>query len=260
MPEELKISLVQTDLHWENPEKNLLMLSELIAMDKANVDLIVLPEMFNTGFTMKSALFAEEMNGNTMQWMRNTANEKNCVITGSLIIKENENYYNRLIWMQPNGDFHSYDKRHLFRMAGENDNFTAGRERLIVHLKGWKICPLICYDLRFPVWSRNKNDYDLLIYIANWPEKRSYAWKNLLIARGIENIAYVAAVNRVGADDSEMMYSGDSSILDFTGNYIASSIPYKTEVITIELSFEELEVFRQNFPAHLDADEFEIKL
>lgn len=260
MPQELKISLVQTELHWENPPKNLLMFSELLSENEIKTDLIILPEMFNTGFTMNSALFAEEMDENTINWMRKTAWEYNCVITGSLIIKENDKFYNRLIWMKPDGNFHYYDKRHLFRMAKEDKHFTAGTEKIILELKGWKICPLICYDLRFPVWSRNKNDYDVLIYIANWPEKRSYAWKNLLIARSIENLAYVIGVNRVGSDGNDVVYSGDSAVINPKGDYVATTIQYKTEIINFDLSFEELEDYRKKFPAHLDADDFEIKI
>ena len=258
MNEELTISLVQTELHWENPGKNLEMFSRLLSADDLVTDLIVLPEMFNTGFTMKSSVFAEEMSGTTVSWMRKKAFEKNCVITGSLIIKENESFYNRLIWMMPDGNYHYYDKRHLFRMAGEHNFFTAGKEKVITTLKGWKIRPLICYDLRFPVWSRNKNDYDLLIYTANWPEKRSFAWKNLLISRAIENLSYVAGINRVGSDGNEILYSGDTAIIDPKGNYIATSRQFENEIITINLSYDELQDFRKSFPANLDADDFKI--
>ncbi|MDQ3192009.1 MAG: amidohydrolase [Bacteroidota bacterium] len=261
MREDLKINLIQTDLHWEDPEKNLLMFSELISENKAESDLIILPEMFNTGFTTNSALFAEEVNGITISWMRQTAKEQNCVITGSLVITENENFYNRLIWMKPDGNFHHYDKRHLFRMSGEHKHFTAGTDKIIVELKGWKICPLICYDLRFPVWSRNQNnDYDILIYIANWPEKRSYVWKSLLVSRSIENLSYVIGVNRVGIDGNDISYAGDSAIIDAKGNYVAVTIQYKTEILSFDLSFDELKEFRNSFPAHLDADDFEIKI
>lgn len=170
--EDLKVTLVQTTLHWESVEKNISMFDDLLDSVKEQTDLIILPEMFSTGFTMNTAV-AESMNGKSLQWLKAKAKEKNCAITGSLMITENGKNYNRLIWMQPDGSFEMYDKRHLFRMANEQDYFTAGENKLITRLKGWKICPLICYDLRFPVWSRNKNlDYDVLIYVANWPARR----------------------------------------------------------------------------------------
>jgi omega-amidase len=259
MPENLSITLIQSDLHWEDKAKNLQMFSEKIkALDEAT-DLIILPEMFSTGFTMKSQLFAEEPEGETFVWMREKAAEKNCVVTGSYIVREDHALYNRLVWMLPDGNFHTYDKRHLFRMAGEHEHFAPGNKRLIVTLKGWKIMPLICYDLRFPVWSRNRGDYDMLLYVASWPEKRNHAWQSLLVARAIENICYVAGVNRVGADGNEIQYSGDSTIIDARGFPIAATRPMEEETITVVLSWEDLRSFRKSFPAFLDADEFEIK-
>jgi omega-amidase len=257
----LTISLIQADLHWEDVEKNLLMFSKILDSEELKkADLIVLPEMFNTGFTMNSAFFAEEMTGKTVEWMQKAAIKKKAVITGSLIIKENNNYYNRLIWMKPDGFLHFYDKRHLFRMANEHEHFSAGKERVVFNINGWRVCPMICYDLRFPVWSRNRDDYDLLIYVANWPQKRSHAWQSLLMARAIENLCYVAGVNRVGTDNKENLYSGDSAIIDFRGEYLATAIPLANEILTMELSYLDLMEFKKSFPAHLDADDFEIRI
>ncbi len=261
MAKNLIISLIQTSLHWEDVEKNLQMFTVKLGSEELkNTDLIILPEMFNTGFTMNPALFAEEMNGQTVNWMQKMAKEKNAVITGSLIIKDGLKYYNRLIWMQPDGELHYYDKRHLFRMANEQEHFSAGMERVIFNIHGWRICPMICYDLRFPVWSRNRNDYDLLFYIANWPEKRNNAWSSLLVARAIENLCYVAGVNRVGNDGNEILYSGNSALIDYKGVYMAASIPLVNEILTMELSYSDLQDYKKSFPAHLDADDFEIKI
>lgn len=268
--EDLKVTLVQTALHWENIDANLEMFSKKLA-EVSNSDLIVLPEMFNTGFSMDVKKLAEKSEGKTMVWMREKAKEKNCLITGSLIIEENGKYFNRLIWMRPNGSYKKYDKRHLFRMAGEDKNFSQGNEKLIVELKGWKICPLVCYDLRFPVWSRNKgklaignkqltSEYDILIYIANWPERRNHAWKILLQARAIENQCYVIGVNRVGRDGNNINYTGDSAVINPLGEVISNIEPGEEFVQTISLSRKELDEFRKAFPVGLDADEFEIKI
>jgi omega-amidase len=255
----LRITIIQTDLFWENPKKNLEMLQNKILGEVEETDLIVLPEMFNTGFTMNSALFAEDPDGPTIDWMRRMAHGKNAVIAGSLIVRENNKYFNRLIWMLPGGDFHYYDKRHLFRMAEEHKHFSPGKERVIMEIHGWKIFPLICYDLRFPVWSRNREDYDVLIYIANWPEKRGHAWRSLLVARAIENTAYVAGVNRVGTDGKDILYAGDSAIIDFRGEYLAATRPLMEEILTMELSYEDLLDFRASFPVQLDSDDFELR-
>ena len=254
----LNISLVQTNLHWENPTANLAMLEEKIFDIDEPTDLIILPEMFTTGFSMKAKQFAEPMNLTTTRWMKQIAAQTGAIITGSVIIKEGENYFNRLLWVTPEGEVDTYDKRHLFRMAKENDVYAEGTKRLIKTIKGWKICPLICYDLRFPVWSRNVNlDYDLLIYVANWPKVRMYPWDSLLVARAIENQSYVVGVNRVGEDGNGFPHSGNSAVVDFAGKVLFREID--NEVIhhhTLDRS--SLDEFRQRFPAYLDADSFVI--
>ena len=258
---QLKITLIQSDLHWENKEKNLEMFSEKIASISEFTDLIILPEMITTGFSMRPELFAETMSGSTIFWMTQKAKEKNCVITGSFICEENGNYFNRLVWMNADGSYSSYDKRHLFRMGDENKHYGHGQKKLIVDLKGWKICPMICYDLRFPVWTRNTKEhvYDVLIYVANWPERRAHPWKSLLIARAIENQCFVAGINRVGNDGNEIYHSGDSVVLDFKGEPL-SKIESGIEVIhTLTLNYKELVEFRKLFPVMLDADDFEIR-
>jgi omega-amidase len=254
----LKISLVQTNLYWENPTANLAMLEEKIFGITDPTDLIILPEMFNSGFTMNAAKIAEPMNLTTTRWMKQIAAQTGAVVTGSFIVKEGENYYNRLLWVTPEGEVDNYDKRHLFRMAKENEVFSEGKERLIKTIKGWKICPLICYDLRFPVWSRNVNlDYDLLIYVANWPQVRMYPWDSLLVARAIENQSYVVGVNRVGEDGNGYPHSGNSAVIDFAGKVLFREID--NEVIHHHtLDRPSLDQFRERFPAYLDADSFEI--
>jgi len=256
--EDLKIALVQTSLVWENHVASLELINK--HLDKiSGVDLIVLPEMFTTGFSMEPARLAEKMDGKTIQWLQQKAREKNAVITGSFIVEENNQYFNRLIWMRADGSFEHYDKRHLFRMAGENNIYTEGKKKLIVNLKGWKVCPLICYDLRFPVWSRNvQHEYDVLLYTANWPEVRNHAWKSLLPARAIENQCFVLGLNRVGMDGKALHYSGDSMILDFFGKPLSQASAGKEEVLLATLKKEDLDKFRSNFPANLDADRFEI--
>lgn len=263
----LSVTLIQTNLFWENPTANLANLEEKMAQISLPTDLIILPEMFNTGFTMNVKAVAEPMNFTTFKWMKQQAKRTQAVITGSFIVKEGEQYFNRLIWMRPDGSYESYDKRHLFRMGGEHNSFAGGSERLIVELKGWRICPLICYDLRFPVWSRNifskiKNQkpeiqYDLLIYVANWPAIRSQVWDTLLQARAIENQSFCIGVNRVGSDGMELNYTGNSAVIDFKGNsifYQKSSEIIKSQI----LNKKELDDFRAKFPAYLDADDFEI--
>jgi predicted amidohydrolase len=213
----LKITLIQAYLFWENIDKNLQNISLKLAAIREKTDLIILPEMFSTGFTMNAEALAEEMDGKTMQWMKEKAIKFDAVVTGSLIIKENGKYYNRLIWMKPNGTYEVYDKKHLFTLSGEEKVYTAGTKRLIVELKGWKIMPAICYDLRFPVWLRNHDDlYDLLIVVANWPEKRAHHWRTLIPARAVENQSYIIALNRVGHDGNENYYSGDTTCIDPT--------------------------------------------
>jgi len=257
---DLKVTIIQTELHWEDVDENLEMFGQKISQTctEHETDLIVLPEMFNTGFTMSSEKLAEEMNGKTMQWMKNTAQYKSCVIVGSLIIGERGNYYNRLVWMRSDGSYEVYDKRHLFRMMDEHKYFSCGTQRIVVELNGWKICPLVCYDLRFPVWSRNKGDYDCLIYIANWPGVRESAWSTLLPARAIENQVYVIGVNRIGNDGNNIAFSGGAAVIDPKGQVISTTQPHQENIETVLLSYEELEDFRKKFPVGLDGDEFEI--
>ncbi len=256
---DLRVAILQSELHWENVEKNLKLFSTQILAIESEVDLIVLPEMFNTGFTMNSEELAEPMNSVSMQWMLEMAKTKEAVITGSIIIEEGDKYFNRLIWMQPDGTNEYYDKRHLFRMMDENNHYAGGDKRLIVELKGWKICTMICYDLRFPVWSRNRNDYDCLLYIANWPTARREAWTTLLRARAHENQAYVIGVNRIGEDGNRISFSGDSVIIDPKGATICECEMEKEVTETATLSFSDLKDFREKFPISLDADSFEIQ-
>lgn len=259
MKSSLKITLLQTTLHWENPEKNREHFGKLIReIRKGSTDLILLPEMFTTGFTMDAAALAEKPGGVTMQWMHEMAQQKNAVICGSIIIKERGHFYNRLLWMPPDGNYSQYDKRHLFRMAGEHQTYTPGKKRLIVTLKGWRICPLICYDLRFPVWSRNCSEFDLLLYVTNWPKRRRFPWSSLLVARAIENQCYVAGLNRVGSDGKNIEYSGDSVVLDPIGQPLSHFRPGKSSTETVRLEMKKLQQLRKEFPVMLDADRFRI--
>jgi len=262
---DLQVTIIQSKLYWHDKVRNLEMFEERIASITGTSDIIVLPEMFNTGFTMETVEYAEEMHGPTMDWMQKMASSKQAIVLGSLIIKEQGQYFNRLVWVSPDGSIESYNKRHLFRMAGEDLHFAEGSQRVIFHYKGWKICPLICYDLRFPVWSRNRHDgqgfdFDCLIYIANWPEKRAPAWNSLLPARAIENMSYVIGVNRVGSDGNGIHYSGDSGVYDFLGSRISKMERFGERSETIGLSHDTLQAFRSQFPAYLDADSFQIQL
>ena len=262
MEDNLAITLIQSALHWENIDANLKMFSGKIESLKEHADIIILPEMFSTGFTMNAAALAEPPAGKTVSWMQEMAAEKKCVITGSLIIKEENSYFNRLIWMNADGSYLSYDKRHLFRLAHEEKTYTAGNRKVIIELKGWRILPLICFDLRFPVWSRRvkSGDYDLLIYAANWPERRINAWNQLLIARAIENQCYVAGLNRVGNDGNDIYHSGESAVINFKGENL-SGIPAHEECMeTITLIKKDLQEFRQQLPFIEDADDFTLNL
>ncbi|HEY0055958.1 MAG TPA: amidohydrolase [Pedobacter sp.] len=254
----LKITTFQAYLFWENTEKNLQNLGLRLSGIREKTDLIVLPEMFNTGFSMNTAVLAEEMNGTTMKWMLQQAKRFDCVVTGSLIIKENKKFYNRLIWMRPDGSFEKYDKRHLFAMGKEDDYYTPGKNKLIVELNGWKICPVICYDLRFPVWLRNKDpEYDLLLIVANWPEKRSLHWRTLIPARAVENLSYVVGVNRVGHDGNEIYHSGDSMCIDPNGKTVYYK-PNDEDLYTFSISIDEVVKARRLFPFLKDADDFKL--
>jgi predicted amidohydrolase len=263
--DDLRITLIQSDLHWQRIEANLAHLEEKIWQIEGPSHLIILPEMFNTGYTMSAASYAEPMNGKTFRWMKQMAAQTRSVITGSCIIWDQGHYYNRLLWMKPDGTFLFYDKRHLFRIAEENHYFTAGNKLLITELNGWKICPLICYDLRFPVWSRNiylkeqdRLAYDLVIFIANWPATRIEAWDSLLQARAIENISYSLGVNRVGSDGNGIPYNGHSAVFNPAGKNVLY-LHDKQEMKTVTLSFDMLKEYREKFPFYLDSDYFLIK-
>ncbi len=258
MTANLRVTMVQADLAWQDPAANRRELAAHLRGLAGHTDLIVLPEMFTTGFSMDAGSLAEAMDGATVGWLREEAAAIGCAITGSLIVEEGGQHYNRLVWATADGDIVHYDKRHLFRMAREHEHYAAGRQRLIVELKGWRICPLVCYDLRFPVWSRNRNDYDVLLYVANWPSRRRTAWSALLRARAIENVCYVAGVNRVGKDGNGASYAGDSVALDFLGQTLGGDRGGHF-VETVVLDRESLATFRRDFPVHLDADDFELR-
>src|ERR1700741_372167 len=267
----LNITIVQSPLHWENVDANLDMFGKKLDAITGATDLIVLPEMFTTGFAVEREHVAEEQGGKGLQWMLKKAKEKNCVITGSIAVKDNGKLYNRLYWVEPNGAYKSYDKRHLFRLAKEDVFFTAGDKKIICELKGWKIAPLICYDLRFPVWSRNSFkraesglqdgtgvwEYDILLYVANWPEVRSFPWKSLLVARAIENQCYTIGVNRIGADGNNIPHSGDSVVLNPRGEQLSKLKANEEGFETVTLDYSYLENFRKQFPVGMDADGFE---
>jgi omega-amidase len=251
----MKTALIQTSLFWEKPNENRDYLNEKINSISQYVDLIVLPEMFTSGFTMNPKNVAETMQGETILWLKEIAKAKNCAITGSLVIEEKGNYYNRLVFVFPSGEIQYYDKRHLFTLAGEDKVYTSGKNKLIVDYKGFKICPLICYDLRFPVFSRNVEEYDVLIYVANWPKPRINAWNILLKARAVENMSYVIGVNRIGVDENNLEYVGRSQAIDLLGNNIQE--PQETEgVFIVEFDKEQLHVTRTKLAFLNDKDQF----
>lgn len=253
----MNVSLIQTTLAWEDAAANRAHFTALIHTI-ATTDLIVLPEMFTSGFTMNPAAVAEAPNGPTVQWMQHTAQQKNCAVTGSLAIKDGDNYYNRLFFVFPDGSMKTYNKRHLFSYADEHKHYTKGAEKLIVDYKGWRICPLVCYDLRFPVFARNVEEYDILLYVANWPQVRTFAWDALLKARAIENLSYTIGVNRIGTDGNDFPYSGHSQALDPLGAYLLE--PTEADgVFTVQIDKEVLEATRTRFAFLNDKDDFEIK-
>ena len=254
----MKIALIQIPLVWEDPKSNRDYIEQKINTLEANTDLVVLPEMFTTGFTMQPERVAETMQGETIVWMQSLAKAKNCAITGSLVIIEKGNFYNRLLFVFPSGEIHYYNKRHLFTLAGEDKSYTKGSQKLIIEYRGWKICPLICYDLRFPVFARNVEQYDLLLYVANWPTIRIQAWDTLLKARAVENMSYTIGVNRVGKDEKDYDYSGHSQVVDFLGNY--AIVPQETEgVFYAQLDKEALLQTRAKLGFLNDQDTFDWK-
>ena len=260
----LTLTIIQTDLVFENKTVNLERLKSKIENIEQRTEIVVLPEMFSTGFSMQSEVFAETMEGETVKWMKEIAEANKIILTGSIIIEEDGQYFNRLVWMLPNGQLGYYDKRHLFAYGEEDKYYTGGNKRLIASVKGWKINLLICYDLRFPVWSRQQSgvdetEYDLLIYVANWPEKRSHAWITLLCARAIENQCYVAGVNRVGKDNKNIYHSGNSLVIDPLGQ-VLYHMADEEDVFTITLQKEDLNKARTQFPFWKDADDFTINL
>ena len=253
----MKLALIQLPLVWEDPKSNRVNIEQKINAIESGTDLIVLPEMFTTGFTMQPERVAETMNGETIQWMQSLAKAKNAAITGSLIIVEEGKYYNRLVFVFPTGEIQQYDKRHLFTLAGEDGVFTSGTSKVVIEYKGWKICPLICYDLRFPVFSRNTEIYDLLIYVANWPKTRINAWDTLLQARAIENMSYTIGVNRLGVDDNNLEYVGHSQVVDYLGNPVIE--PQTAEgVLITELDKDSLHETRKKLNFLKDQDLFKL--
>ena len=270
----LTITGIQSNLHWEDKKANLEMFEEKIFSISQPTEIVVLPEMFSTGFSMQPEKLAETMEGETTQWMKQVAADKKIILTGSLIIKdspsgEGEAYYNRLVWVLPNGEVGHYDKRHLFAYGDEDQHYTPGKKRLIASVNGWKINLLVCYDLRFPVWSRqaspltplqrrgeqNSLEYDVLIYVANWPEKRVHAWMTLLRARAIENQCYVIGVNRTGDDGNKIHYTGESMAIDAMGEILYHK-KEQEDIFTVTLDKSHLEKTREKFPFWKDADEF----
>lgn len=253
----MNVTLVQTDLAWENKMANLEQLAEQVSRQSIDTDLVVLPEMFTTGFSMNPAPLAEKMDGPTLKWLSEQAAKLDAAITGSFIAEVDGLFYNRLIWMFPDGSYQHYDKRHLFTLAGEHQHYSAGADRLLIEWKGWKICPLICYDLRFPVWSRNNEKYDLLLYVANWPERRRHHWQSLLVARAIENQAYTIGVNRVGKDGKDINYSGDSCLIDYAGE-TRVKLAYQEALLTVSLDKSSQDAYREKYAFLADQDSFQV--
>lgn len=263
-PSNLKVSLVQGATRWHEAAANRDYYGGLVRALKGESDLVVLPETFLSGFTNETLGQAEQMDGEGVRWLQALAVEVEAVVTGSLVIREGQKCVNRLVWARPDGSCELYDKRHLFRMAGEHERYADGKQRLIVELKGWRICPQVCYDLRFPVWLRNRHDagtgrfdYDLVLFVANWPAPRRHAWNTLLQARAIENLSYCIGVNRVGEDGNGIAYAGDSAAIDYTGNPLAI-LGTQEQVLTVSLDATALAAYRQRFPAWMDADEFNL--
>ena len=259
MQETLTAVAIQANLVWENSQKNLASFEKTINELSSEVDLVVLPEMFSTGFTMQPKMVAEPMNGTTVDWMRRMATSKHTAIVGSVVIEENNSYHNRAIFVYPDGRIETYDKRHSFSLAGEDEEYTSGTQKLIVDYKGWKLFPLICYDLRFPVWSRYNDDYEVLLYMANWPKPRIVAWDSLLKARAIENMSYCIGVNRVGQDENGYEYIGHTTAYDYLGEEIATTQEGEEGYLQITLHKSGLNETRKKLNFLNDRDQFTIK-
>lgn len=253
----MKIAIFQTKLIWQKPEGNRNLIQEYIDSCDEPFDLLILPEMFTSGFTMNPQEVAENMNGETMNWLKKIASEKQIAITGSFVVEENGTYFNRLAFVFPNGEIEFYNKRHLFSLAGEEKVYTKGEIKKIIHYKGWDICPLICYDLRFPVFSRNIENYDLLLYVANWPKPRINAWNTLLKARAIENMCYTIGVNRIGLDNNNLEYTGSSQAIDYLGNELINCND-EQGLFIVEINKEEMLETRKKLNFLNDKDDFEI--
>lgn len=258
MDNKLNIALIQSDLLWENPNQNRANFTKKIENIIEEVDIIILPEMFTTGFTMNASKVAETMDGVTISWMKELASKADVAIVGSIVISENNKFYNRLLFVEPSGHISSYDKRHTFTLVGEDKTYSAGKDKVILNYKGWKIRPLICYDLRFPVWARNTEDYDVLLYVANWPKPRVSAWDALLKARAIENMCYCIGVNRVGVDGVNSIYSGHSAAYDVLGEMITSFEPNQEDTQIVTLEKRHIQAYRNKLKFLDDRDAFSI--
>lgn len=256
--QDLTLALVQTELAWECADKNLAHLGTLLASAAGGADIVILPEVFGSGFSMDTGRIAQTMSGQSVQWMQAQAETLDSAVCGSLAIREGDKIYNRFVFATPGEAPQSYDKRHLFRMGGEHNHYAAGSRHALINWRGWRISPMVCYDLRFPAWCRNNNDYDLQIFVANWPQKRADHWRALLIARAIENQAYVAGVNRIGSDGKDISYQGDSLVVDPRGEVLVDCEGEPT-VRHVTLDKEHLDTYRTQFPAHLDADSFNLE-
>jgi omega-amidase len=260
---DLKVTLIQADTRWHDPAGNRKLYGDLVRAHANGADLVVLPETFTSGFTNETVGNAETMAGESVKWFQALAKDVGSTLTGSMVIKDGERFYNRLFWMRPDGSHETYDKRHLFRMANEHERYACGTSRTIVEIAGWRVMPLVCYDLRFPVWSRNRHDgtrfdYDAILYVANWPSPRHYAWQTLLRARAMENLAYCLGVNRVGSDGNNLSYLGGSVALDYLGQPIVEC-GAQPQAVTTTLHAEPLKSFRARFPTNLDADSFRLE-
>ena len=256
--DDLRVSLVQTELIWQSPKANRELLSQKMGALAGTTDLIVLPEMFTTGFMMQPEMHSEPMEADTLAWMREQASLLNAALCGSIAMQVEKGFVNRFLLVEPSGEVSFYDKRHLFRMGDEHNHYAAGDKRVIFNYRGWRILPTVCYDLRFPVFMRSRNDYDLAICVANWPAARRHPWRALLVARAIENQCYMLGVNRIGEDAAELQYSGDSMAIDFKGEALIDRDAYVPFIETVNLSHQALTDFKVKFPAWQDADHFEL--